>query len=89
MQSISNIRVKFEARFIVDTFDELMLHSEKVRRTMIRVRTRSNHHRKREGLAMLKAFIRLRHHKRVNKIKSDCFQKDLQMKIAKKCIHAI
>lgn len=56
-QACQTLRIKCEARGLVDSFDELMLYSEKIRRTMIRVRVRSNHLCKRAALKMMKEYI--------------------------------
>ena len=50
--------------------DHLQLYSEKVRRTQLRVRIRSNYHLKRLGLRMLRSFIRQRHVKQQNNQKA-------------------
>ena len=57
--ALKNLQVKCDARGLVDSFDEMMLHSEKVRRTSIRVKVRTNHHRKRAALRLMREFIHL------------------------------
>ena len=58
---IHGLRLRTEAHSIVDTFDELMLYSEKIRRIMIRVKVRSNRACKKAGLKMMRKFVALCH----------------------------
>lgn len=50
--------------------DQIQLYSEKVRRTTLRVRIRSNYHLKRLGLRMLRSYLRQRHVKQYNNQKA-------------------
>ena len=69
-QAIHGLRVKCEARGLVDCFDQLMLHSEKIRRLEIRVKVRSNHMRKKALIRMLKDFILITYKERKNHSKA-------------------
>lgn len=56
-QQLHSLRVKCDARGMVDCFDELNLYSEKIRRIQVRVSVRSNRQRKKACLRMMKEFV--------------------------------
>jgi hypothetical protein len=54
---LHDIRMVYKARQVVAAMDQIQLYSEKVRRTSLRVRIRSNYHLKRLGLRMLRTYV--------------------------------
>ena len=65
--TLNHIKVVHHAQAIVEAMDDLKLYAEKVRRTMLRIKVRSNYHKKKLGLMLLKKYIGDVHRKRQNK----------------------
>jgi hypothetical protein len=65
--TLNHIKVVHHAQAIVQAMDDVKLYAEKVRRTMLRVKVRSNYHKKKLGLMLLKKYIGDVHRKRQNK----------------------
>lgn len=65
--TLNHIKVVHHAQAIVQAMDDLKLYAEKVRRTMLRVKVRSNYHQKKLGWMLLKKYIGDVHRKRQNK----------------------
>jgi hypothetical protein len=89
VNSLHGLRLRTEAHAIVDTYDDLMLYSEKIRRIMIRVKVRCNRACKKSGWRLLKSFIELCHKKKSNNIKAIAHLEKILMKQKRNCYHKI
>mmetsp|Transcript_23500 Transcript_23500/g.36186 ORF Transcript_23500/g.36186 Transcript_23500/m.36186 type:complete len:236 (+) Transcript_23500:449-1156(+) len=56
---LSDFKMVYQARHIVDCMDQLQLYNEKLRRTIIRAQVRSDLHRKKFYFTAMKGFIKV------------------------------